>query len=191
MNEHKVIYPVPFYIDAQPSHVVVRKLFSDELCRRLIDTATRNGFRRDTKTQYGEEGKISVEVSQISPSDAPEAYELLAAKAALVNCQNWRLALTGITAPFEVLRYSVGDWIRPHSDSDCRTPDPTKISCIVQIVAHSAFTGGQFSVAETDKPQLDIGDALFFPSHIVHSVSKVTNGTRIVLIGWIDGPPLA
>lgn len=186
----KVICPVPLLIDSLPTHVVQREFLSPNECISLCHWAEQTGYSRDNQTQHGEYGKISVDVIEAPIAKYPDIYERATCIGAQINHQYWRLALTGVTAPFEILRYRESDFIRPHVDSDYRKADSTKMTVVVQLVGRQQFAGGSLILAETDHVSMDIGDAVFFPSHLMHQVERVTQGVRIVLIGWIDGPLL-
>ena len=48
-----------------------------------------------------------------------------------------------------------------------------------------SFAGGVLTIAETESFDLDIGDAVVFPSHMLHTVSPITSGERFALAAWI------
>ena len=68
-----------------------------------------------------------------------------------------------------------GDWIRPHVDADYRLADATKLTGIIQLVPRSDFEGGTLTIAENEPYDLDIGDAVFFPAHTLHTVAPLTS----------------
>ena len=51
--------------------------------------------------------------------------------------------------------------------------------------------GGNFQI-KVNKDNSNIimkkGSIVFFPSYVLHRVTPVTEGTRISLVGWINGP---
>ena len=185
-----ILYPIPLVTQQLPSHVYCRALLSAPECAQLIALATQKGFRHFTQSRYGEAGVVQVETCEVTPDEAEFVYAKVAITAAQLNHAHWQLALTGIAETFRVLRYADGYWTRPHVDCDYRLPDASKLSCIIQLVPKADFAGGVLTVAETDNIAMDQGDAVFFPAYALHTVSAVTQGTRMVLAGWVHGPVL-
>ena len=189
-QSQSILYPIPILTRELPSHVYHRGLLSPDECGQLVAIADRKGYQHFEQSRYGEAGAVQVEVCEVTPDEAVFVYEKMAAIAAELNQEYWQLSLTGIAEPFRVLRYFDGYWTRPHVDRDYRLADSSKLSCIMQLVPSDDFSGGVLTVAETDAVSLDQGDAVFFPAHEIHTVSEVTQGTRIVLAGWVHGPVL-
>jgi PKHD-type hydroxylase len=187
VKEHRLLYPLPLLTRPLPAAVRVDAFLSPNHCRKLIALAKRKGFETIERSRYGQ-ATFSAAGCWILPEDEKLVFRRFAAKAAEINEATWRLALAGIFTPMSVLKYGPGGWIRPHIDVDYRLADATKLSCVVQLVAKGAFSGGTLTIAETETFDLDIGDAVFFPSHMVHSVSPVESGERYVLAAWAQGP---
>ncbi len=126
---------------------------------------------------------------RLLPEDDELIYRRLAHNVTQLNSELWQLSLAGIYEPVSVLCYRPAAWIRPHIDADYRVPDPSKLSCSVQLVPRGSFVGGVLTIAETEIFDLDIGDAVVFPSHMLHTVSPIKSGQRFALAAWIHGPP--
>ena len=91
-----------------------------------------------------------------------------------------------------IAEYNKGDFYGWHMDEPLlykgkdiiRT---TKISFTIWL--NDDYEGGELEIetesgTETIKP--NIGDAVFYPSNLLHRVNEITNGTRRVVIGWLD-----
>jgi PKHD-type hydroxylase len=66
-----------------------------------------------------------------------------------------------------------------------------KLSFSILLTDESEYEGGKLQFHFYDKPEIpkqDVGKAIFFPSHNLHEVTPVTKGTRISLVGWVNGP---
>ena len=187
---HELIYPLPVLTERLPPAIRVPAFLSPSHCRRLVALAKRKGLEPIRRSRYGQQ-TFSASGAWILPADDGLVFRRFAEQAAAINAANWRLALAGIYSPMSILRYRAGDWIRPHIDADYRLADATKLSCVVQLVGKESFSGGTLTIAETDAYELDIGDAVFFPSHMVHTVSAVESGERFVLTAWAQGPQFA
>jgi predicted 2-oxoglutarate/Fe(II)-dependent dioxygenase YbiX len=181
-----LIYPIPLKVKSLPAAVKISGFLSPSHCRRLISLAKRKGLNSIETDRYGQPSTTTA--CRLLPEDDELIYKLLAQKATELNAEIWRMSLTGIYEPVSILRYRTADWIRPHIDADYRVPDPSKLSCSIQLVPKDSFTGGVLTIAESEVFQLDIGDAVVFPSHMLHTVSPIKSGERFVLAAWVHGP---
>lgn len=96
------------------------------------------------------------------------------------------------------LTYEKGMFYLPHIDVSPHTNDPTsgrKLTVILQLSDENDYKGGDIILYDGNlKPKKmprDKGTIIVFNSSLIHSVSKITNGTRHSLCGWIMGPPFA
>ncbi len=184
---HDLVYPIPLLAQKLPAAVKVDGFLSGSHCRKLISAGRKKGFEPIKKSRH-DQATFSASGCWIGPEDDEFVFRRFAQEAASINADNWRLSLAGIYSPMSLLRYGVGDWIRPHIDSDYRLADATKLTCIVQLVPKQDFEGGVLTVAENEAYELDIGDAVFFPAQTLHTVAPINSGVRIVLAAWAQGP---
>ncbi len=187
LKEHELLYPLPLFSRPRPAAVRDAGFLTPAHCEALVALAHRKGLEAIRQSRHGQE-TFSAAGCWITPADDERVFSLIARRAAECNAEHWRLSLAGIYSPFSVLHYGAGDWIRPHTDADYRLADATKLSCVVQLVAAGSFSGGRLTIAETESYDLDIGDAVFFPSQTVHTVSPIQSGERYVLAAWVQGP---
>lgn len=82
-----------------------------------------------------------------------------------------------------------------HQDDDMRPSyhnSIRKLSFSIILSDSEEYQGGEFQVkvdGVIDKSiSLNKGDAVFFPSCILHQVTPVTEGIRRSLVGWVRGP---
>jgi PKHD-type hydroxylase len=190
LTKQELIYPLPVLTERLPPAVKVAGFLSASHCRRLVSLAKRKGLAPIRRSRHGQQ-TFSAAGAWILPADDELVFRRFAEEAAAINAANWRLSLSGIYSPMSILCYQPGDWIRPHIDVDYRLADATKLSCVIQLVPKAVFSGGTLTIAETEAYELDIGDAVFFPSHMVHTVSAVETGERFVLAAWVQGPQFA
>ena len=185
-KEHRLVYPIPLIANRMPAAVMLKRFLPVDHCQRLIALAGEKGFERIDKSRH-DEATFSAHGCWLTPDDDEPVFARFAEEAARINAENWHLSLSGIYSPMSVLRYETGDWIRPHVDADYRLADATKLTGIIQLVPRSDFEGGTLTIAENEPYELDIGDAVFFPAHTLHTVAPLTSGVRIVLAGWVQG----
>jgi predicted 2-oxoglutarate/Fe(II)-dependent dioxygenase YbiX len=186
MKREALIYPIPLRVKSLPAAVKVPGFLTPDHCERLISLATRKGLQSIEQDRFGNPSTTAS--CRLLPEDDELIYELFARKATDLNAELWGLSLTGIYEPFSVLRYRTNDWIRPHIDADYRVPDPSKLTCSIQLVPGNAFTGGVLTIAESEHFHLEVGDAVIFPSHMLHTVSPIQSGERFALAAWVHGP---
>jgi PKHD-type hydroxylase len=68
-----------------------------------------------------------------------------------------------------------------------------KLSFTVQLSEEHSYTGGDLITHSNSSGNIMTrtqGSIIFFPSHILHEVTPVTQGTRHSLVGWVYGKPL-
>lgn len=91
---------------------------------------------------------------------------------------------------FEYLKYSEGSHFKKHQDT-FPNKNPKKVrryTSITYLRKSSDLEGGELFLYDNDNPisaNLNVGETIIFPSHIMHSVSKIIKGNREVLVGWI------
>ena len=65
-----------------------------------------------------------------------------------------------------------------------------KLSMTIQLSDSNEYEGGDLVIKSSDKEnhyKLGRGDALVFPSWILHKVTPITKGKRRVVVGWAQG----
>ena len=92
---------------------------------------------------------------------------------------------------------SYGGCCKNHRDTD-NFYHPTntsslvrKMTVVAQLTDPHFYEGGELLMYDPVEPvygSRDRGSAIVFPSHMLHSVTKVTSGTRYSLVAWFEGP---
>jgi predicted 2-oxoglutarate/Fe(II)-dependent dioxygenase YbiX len=88
------------------------------------------------------------------------------------------------------IRYTKGGQYKVHIDRGEGLPRKFSFS----IPLNDTYEGGAFDVYTTNKASSrrrvtqNIGKAIFFDSRLPHAVTPVTEGTRYVIVGWINDP---
>jgi PKHD-type hydroxylase len=66
-----------------------------------------------------------------------------------------------------------------------------KLSLVVMLAGKNDYKGGVLNLfcggSEPTEIRLDKGEAIVFPSYMLHNVTEVTEGKRISLVGWVQG----
>lgn len=117
---------------------------------------------------------------------------------AVININNkvFEYNLTGIeTLQYTEYHHDVKGTYGWHQDDDLRPGHSNsirKLSFSIVLSDSNEHEGGEFQVKLNGDVNASIplnkGDAVFFPSCILHQVTPVTKGTRRSLVGWVRGP---
>lgn len=126
-------------------------------------------------------------VALLDPVKDEEIYDRIAWCCQRAN-ERWRFDVWGFTEPLTLMSYRSGQQIGWHSDYDLY--DPWKLTVQVQLTPPDSYEGGELEVIgrEGILPTLRPGDALVTPSYLVHRITPVVSGERIVIVGWVAGP---
>ncbi len=108
--------------------------------------------------------------------------------------KQYNFDLKGIISLYymEYLPSNIG--LKWHTDIGFKSPfNQRKLSFSIALNNNKEYKGGEvdFFYDEKDvlRRELELGDALFFPSFIPHKVNIVTEGIRKTLVGFLGGEP--
>jgi len=91
----------------------------------------------------------------------------------------------------QLTRYAAGQLYGWHMDLGSGAMSLRKISVVVEL-AGGGYNGGGIEVfygeGSGNRIALGQGDALLFPSFIMHRALPVQSGTRWTLVSWLTGP---
>ncbi len=83
-----------------------------------------------------------------------------------------------------MIRYKTGDRYDAHTDESMST-NGFRADLAFTVVLQSAERGGELHVAG-EVVDLVEGDVYLYPSTTVHGVTRVEEGERIVVVGWVQ-----
>jgi len=79
-----------------------------------------------------------------------------------------------------------------HLDWMCNVIYPRKLSMSIQLTDGTEYQGGDLEIKLSSQNPIKAsrvkGDALVFPSFLLHGVTPVTYGIRKSLVVWVEGP---
>ena len=198
-----------FYTDIEPpddSKLVPdkRKIVDDSFIKK-VESYMKWQKIEDATIQWNDDTGIHPEMrkSKIHWMNNPEfqrvlipIYQEVVAKVRHVNDRYWGYRVDG-WEPFQYTEYDESykgyyDW---HMDSGPKNPmedRARKISFSLGLNDADEYEGGELVLNLGSKSihsyRLSKGEALVFPSHILHKVTPVTKGFRKVIVGWGLGP---
>ena len=176
----------------KPRYVVKSGVLTSEECAFLVRHGQKRWDSKDKRlvVPAAEKGRV-VDDCAIYPEDLgrrAKLWDKIAEAMGDKKVNPWGLILTGINEPFQLLRYRQGGVYVPHTDYEYAINDRSKLTMILFLRDASTYQGGDLHVVNSVAPRLRKGDAIFFPSLLVHSVTPVLSGERMVLGGWATGP---
>jgi PKHD-type hydroxylase len=86
-------------------------------------------------------------------------------------------------------RYEIGMSYGRHTDNALMGPWRSDISFTVFLSTPQGYGGGELVVEEADDERaykLEAGSAIVYPASTLHRVEPVTEGTRLVAVGWVQ-----
>ena len=174
----ELVYPLPLHTSQHKLAIRVPDLLSPSECNFLRDLAIQH-------YDAGEKWGKFLDFTYIKVEEAEEIYRKIAHE--IIQNNPWQLSLSGIYEHFCVIRYPEGKGQRMHTDFNPAELDPSKLSFVARLSPDNEYAGGTLHIA--DEPfHLKQGEGIFFPSYMIHHVSRVTSGERWVLAGWASGP---
>ena len=96
----------------------------------------------------------------------------------------------------QILKYRPGGHYEWHIDYGvCWHPGlDRKLSISIQLSNESQYEGGELEIRDWKGDNIiapkRLGSAIVFDSRVTHRAKPVTEGERIVLVGWASGPKL-
>jgi PKHD-type hydroxylase len=143
-------------------------------------------------------------VAPLPPDDFKPLYERVATAIAAANCRSWGFCLDGFVS-LQVLVYGPGDQQGWHHDvASPRAPRCFRLAASILLSRPDEFEGGQLelmlglerrgddSLAGPAFPlPLDSrGAGVVYPSFVVHRVTPLTAGRRVVVVARLGGEQL-
>ena len=77
----------------------------------------------------------------------------------------------------------------PHIDNPYISSGRRDLSFTIFLNKPDEYEGGELILyipPETKKIKLNLGDIIIYPTKYLHEVKQVTNGERMVCVGWIE-----
>lgn len=178
---------------ARATWQLFHKALPDEYCDEVIDIA--NNYSSQKATIEGNRTNKDVRLSDVKffdPGKERHIVEPIWNLTQMANAQTFGVDLFGCYQ-LQFTSYKKGHFYGPHidvfwrKDHDAPKAD-RKLSVSILLNDPSEFEGGDL-VIDGDKIEMkERGAMVVFPSYVLHEVTKVTRGTRLSLVSWIEGP---
>jgi PKHD-type hydroxylase len=173
-----------------------RQVFSPEECDKIV---SHMGSRELFPAQVGGgAGNVDSNVRRsniawIGNDELPWLSKGILDAVGEVNKEYFHFDLDGM---YEMTQYTTYDgtdkgFYDKHMDYTITTVSARKLSIIVLLTDQDEYTGGEIEIHEGLVPDIwkvSKGDAIIFPSFMLHKVRPVESGHRISLVQWVHGP---
>ena len=86
---------------------------------------------------------------------------------------------------FDLLLYKKGDYYKEHKDV---IPERKRTWTSITMIDKKDLQGGEIVVYDSDEHVIDlnIGETVVFKSSLTHKAKEVLQGTRLVLVAWLN-----
>ena len=178
----------------RPTWHLFHKALSDQFCDDVINLAKNYESKTaviDKEGNFNKDIRLS-DVKFLDPVAEQQIVQPIWNFVQLANIQSFDVDLYGCFV-LQFTSYKKGHFYKRHIDvawkKDQNEPKADrKLSVSILLNDPSEFTGGDL-IIEGDKIEMkERGAMVVFPSYVFHEVTKVTRGTRLSLVSWIDGP---
>ena len=174
---------------------IVRDMFSSEECQKLErDVVSLPNKKASTIYQEGGDDYRISDIRwlpQFSQSDWKWVYQRMWKWANIANDDNWGFDIMGWRDSPQYTHYAFPDGKYDyHGDNLSESISHRKIS--MSVLLQEAEAGGKFQLLYGREPytiDLNKGDAVIFPSFILHRVTRILSGERKSIVSWISGQP--
>ena len=103
------------------------------------------------------------------------------------NDNIWKFDLDVMNEKAQYAKYEVGGHFGWHMDLGKEQMSVRKLTAVIMLSDVSEYEGGMLQMFNNIAVPLGKGDAIFFPSFMLHRVTQVTKGTRRSAVLWAGG----
>ncbi len=166
----------------------VDKLIDPKQCREWADTLDGAAFHDGAETA-GWLARTAKDNEQLAPGALYDEITQTIDRAIMTH-PLLRLHLRPARmTPLRISRYRKGMAYGRHVDDARISGVRTDLSFTLFLTAPDSYEGGSLRLYGTDgveEIKLDPGQAIFYPSGDLHEVTEVTDGERLVIVGWLQ-----
>lgn len=181
--------------DNMTNYFFFRKYFNDEQIDEIKEIAKNYKVIDGNVSGFVNKSYRSSQIRWLPLNyETQPIYDKLVKLAKKANKEMWKFHITNMKDELQFTEYNDEDeghydW---HMDFGGKRSSTRKLSMVVQLTDPEEYEGGrlQFMMNRDiiDAP-IEKGTVIFFPSYLMHRVTKVEKGKRNSLVCWFHGPP--
>ncbi len=178
-------------------YVILENLFSSQEVRAIRELWDEKGvidahLTGTEETSFDHSLRKS-SINFINPEPSVNwIFERLALAAIEENNRRFQFEILGLNEGLQLARYDRSDEFNWHMDFGVGLASQRKLSMSVQLSEPDEYEGGDLQFMINDQAHNAIrnpGTLIIFPSYVMHRVTPITSGTRMSLVGWVNGMP--
>jgi PKHD-type hydroxylase len=170
---------------------VFQRRFSDEECQRIIALHQERGALRSIMPRSDSGFIRNSDLFWVPRTVETEwIFGRIWEVASLYNSR-YEFKLSQKIGQLQLTRYEKDQLYNWHMDLGAGAMSLRKITIVVELAADGYDGGGTeifYGEGTNNRIALSQGDALLFPSFIMHRALPVRSGTRWTLVSWLTGP---
>lgn len=186
-----------FYLTAPKNTAMLRQLHG-VLSNHDIDQLLQFANHRPAEDAKLGGGKVNTEIRRSKivflpvHTETKWLYNKLGSVINQINQETFNFQLTALQS-IQYTEYHAEDsgTYHDHLDWGPNVIAPRKLSLCLQLTDGADYDGGDLLIKTSTNPitaSRTKGDALIFPSFLLHGVAPVTRGIRKSLVVWVEGP---
>jgi|TARA_B100001094_G_C18114935_1_gene763400 PKHD-type hydroxylase len=183
----------PFKVDTVETHCAIENFLSDEECKSVIELGLSQNIQKGVTFNGENDPTRESNIAWIHATErrADWLFRRITDAGIYVNKTQFHFDLMGLGEGLQFTHYTApGGKYGVHTDSG---PGACirKLSFVIQLSNSTDYEGGDLTLHLSDDPLVipkKKGTICFFPSYVLHEVTKVTKGQRFSVVGWITGP---
>lgn len=181
----------PFELDTVEHHCAVENFLTEEECNQIIE----KGKKKKLEEAVTFAGKDPIRESYVTwlfgDKDLAWLFKRITDVSIQANNKCFNFDLIGLGEGLQFTYYKAPNG-KYGKHTDCGpNANIRKLSFVIQLSNPSSYEGGDLALHFSEEPLTipkKLGTICFFPSYILHEVTKIIKGERYSLVGWITGP---
>jgi len=178
--------------DMLPNYAIAYGHLSDKFCDMIVEEYKQDVHKKEPPYIGGGQEIVNTDIRNVDRlllNVTKGVSASLASLAMVTNNQYWKYA---IDEPLqsEFLMYKVGGKYTAHVDTFHKHSRETRKLTVIAFL-NDEYEGGKFYLNADGSliyPPQQKGNAIIFPSYMIHGVEPVTKGIRYSVVTWLIGP---
>jgi PKHD-type hydroxylase len=183
---------ITYFHEPMKTNLRVRNILTPDQVAQAVAAGSELITNNATTTAGYNSDVRRAKVSHYDHTSHAWLYKVVSDVGLEMNVKHFRFDITGVM-DLQYLEYHAEDLGCYIGHMDLLASYPVrKLSMSIQLSEPGEYDGGELEVVLSDKTTIIApkvaGDAMMFPSFILHRVKPVTRGVRKAIVCWFVGP---